>query len=111
MLNGSNAVMSIVQQIITFVGGVCTLISVCGAVALIVIVYLIIFFSLKLQGFTGVLAGLIPSIALSAASWYIKKRLLKRVVSQSSNTSGQDQPECGPNNEFEEREDERMLLP
>ena len=85
-----------------------------GAVALIVVVYLIVFFSLKLKGFTGVLAGLIPSIALSAASWYIKKKLLKRAISPSSNISGQDQPECGPNNELvnkEEKEDKRMLLP
>ena len=81
MLNGSNAGMSIFQQRGISLGGVCTLISVFGAVALIVVVYLIIFFSLKLKGFTGVLAGLIPSIALSAASWYIKNRLLKRTVS------------------------------
>ena len=48
MLNGSNAGMSICQQMVIFLGGVCTLISVFGAVALIVVVYLIIFFSLKL---------------------------------------------------------------
>ena len=109
MLNGSNAVMSIVQQILTFLGGVCTLISVFGAVALIVVVYMIVFFSLKLQGFTGVLAGLIPSIALSAASWYIKKRLLQRALN-GPNIS--DQPECGAtNNDGEVENDQRMLLP
>ena len=111
MLNGSNAGMSICQQMITFLGGVCTLISVFGAVALIVVVYMIIFFSLKLQGFSGVLTGLIPSIALSAASWYIKKKLLKRAVGQSTNTSDQDQPANDDVLNKEEREDERMLLP
>ena len=103
MLNGSNAGMSIV------LGGVCTLISVFGAVTLIVVVYMIVITSLKLKGFAGILTGLIPSICLSAVSWYIKKRLLKREAGQPSTTSGQDQPECGPNNELE-REDERMLL-
>ena len=109
MLNGSNAVMSICQQILTFLGGVCTLISVFGAVALIVVVYMIVFFTLKLQGFTGVLAGLIPSIALSAASWYIKKRLLQRALNQPNIP---DQPECGAtNNDGEVENDQRMFLP
>ena len=109
MLNGSNAGMSIFQQMVAFLGGVCTLISVFGAVALIVVVYLIIFFTLKLQGFTGVLAGLIPSIALSAASWYIKKRLLERALNRSNIP---DQPECGATiNDREVENDQRMLLP
>ena len=108
MLNGSNAGMSIFQQILTFLGGVCTLISVFGAGALIVLVYMVVFFSLKLQGFTGVLAGLIPSIALSVASWYIKNKLLKRASGQSSNTSDQDQP---ANDDVLKREDEIVLLP
>ncbi|CAI8048541.1 hypothetical protein GBAR_LOCUS26762, partial [Geodia barretti] len=33
----------------------------------------------KLKGVAGIVTGLIPSIALSAASWYIKKRLEKEV--------------------------------
>ena len=48
------------------------LITVFGAVMLIVIMYMI---SLKLTGISGIITGLIPSIALSAVSWYIKKRL------------------------------------
>ena len=109
MLNGSNAGMSIFQQILTFFGGVCTLISVFGAVALIVVVYMIVFFSLRLQGFTGVLTGLIPSIALSAASWYIKKRLLQRALNQPNIT---DQPECGATNNDEKVENnQRLLIP
>ena len=109
MLNGSNAGMSIVQQVLTFLGGVCTLISVFGAVALIVVVYMIVFFSLRLQGFSGVLTGLIPSIVLSAASWYIKKRLLERALNQPQTS---DQPECGAtNNDGEVENDRRLLIP
>ena len=107
MLNGSNA--GIFQQMITFLGGVCTLISVFGAVALIVVVYMIVFFSLNLKGFTGILAGLIPSIALSAASWYIKKRLLERALNRPNIS---DQPECGAtNNDREVENDQRLLIP
>ena len=109
MLNGSNAGMSICQQIIAFLGGVCTLISVFGAVALIVVVYMIVFFSLKLQGFSGILTGLIPTIALSAASWYIKKRLLQRALNRPNIS---DQPECcATNSDGEVESDQRMLLP
>ena len=109
MLNGSNAIMSIVQQILTFLGGVCTLISVFGAVALIVVVYLIVFFSLNLKGVTGIVSGLIPTIVLSAASWYIKKRLLERALNRP-NTS--DRPECGAtNNDGEVENDQRLLIP
>ena len=44
------------------------LITVFGAVMLIVIMYMILFFSLKLTGLSGIITGLIPSIALSAVS-------------------------------------------
>ena len=109
MLNGSNAGMSIVQQILTFLGGVCTLISVFGAVALIVVVYMILFFSLNLKGVTGIVTGLIPTIALSAASWYIKKRLLERALNRPNIS---DQPECGAtNNDREVEDDQRLLIP
>ena len=108
MLNGSNAGMSICQQMITFLGGVCTLISVFGAVALIV-VYMIAFFSLNLKGVTGIVTGLIPTIALSAASWYIKKRLLERALNRPHTS---DQPECGAtNNDGEVENDQRLLIP
>ena len=42
---------------------------------LVFIVYIIIINSLKLTGFKGIMTGLIPSVGLSAVSWYIKKRL------------------------------------
>ena len=53
------------------------LITVFVAVMLLVVVYMIVFFSLKLTGVRGIVTGLIPSIALSVSSWYIKKRLQK----------------------------------
>ena len=109
LLNGSNAGMSIFQQMVAFLGGVCTLISVFGAVALIVVVYMIVFFSLNLKGVSGIVTGLIPSIALSAASWYIKKRLLERALNRSNIP---DQPECGAtNNDGEMEDDQRLLIP
>ena len=45
------------------------------ALMLLVIMCIMIVFSLNLQGLTGVVTGLIPSVALSAASWYLKNRL------------------------------------
>ena len=57
------------------------LISVFGAVALMVV------FSLILKGVAGIVTGLIPFIALSAASWYIKKRLEKEVGESNTATS------------------------
>ena len=56
---GSNAGMSIIQKLVNFTGGVCMLISVFGAVALMVVMYMIIVFSLNLKGVTGILTGLI----------------------------------------------------
>ena len=54
---------------------------------LLVLMYMIIVFSLNLSGVTGIAAGLIPSIALSAASWYLKKRL-GREQSRGGTTDG-----------------------
>ena len=60
-----------------------------GAVMLIVIMYMVLFFSLKLTGISGVITGLIPSIALSAVSWYIKKRLQREEARVRSITSSE----------------------
>ena len=68
-------------------GGSFILIIVFGAVMLIVIMYMVIFFSLKLTGISGIITGLIPSIALSAVSWYIKKRLQREEARVRSITS------------------------
>ena len=75
--------------------GVCMLISVFGAVALMVVMYnMIIVFSLNLKGVAGIVTGLIPSIALSAAPWYIKKRLEKEVGQSNTATSQLPQVSC-----------------
>ena len=57
---------------------------------LIVIMYImVLFFSLKLTGINGIITGLIPSIALSAVSWYIKKRLQREEARVCSTTSSE----------------------
>ena len=70
-------------------GGSFILIIVFGAVMLIVIMYMVLFFSLKLTGLNGIITGLIPSIALSAVSWYIKKRLQREEARVRSTTSSE----------------------
>ena len=95
------------------------LIIVFGAVMLIVIMYMVLFFSLKLTGISGIITGLIPSIALSAVSWYIKNRLLREEARVHSTTSS----EYGATDEMtvndggsevnggDTNDEQRMLLP
>ena len=75
MTSGKNA--AFYRRSLNCFGGTFMLISVFGAVMLLVVIYMIIFFSLRLTGVKGIVTGLIPSIALSAISWNIKKRLQK----------------------------------
>ena len=75
LLHGSNVPLH--QQFLRFIGSVCSFIAVFTSVMLLVVMYMIAFFSLKLEGFTGIVTGLIPSIALSATSWFIKNRLVR----------------------------------
>ena len=86
LLHGNNA--PLYQQFLRFIGSVCSFIAVFTAVMLLVVMYMIAFFSLNLQGFTGIVTGLIPSIALSATSWFIKNRLV-RERNYSNVTTGQ----------------------
>ena len=100
-------------------GGSFILIIVFGAVMLIVIMYMVIFFSLKLTGIGGIITGVIPSIALSAVSWYIKKRLQREEAHVHSITSS----EYGATDEMtvndggsevnggDSNDEQRMLLP
>ena len=100
-------------------GGSFILMIVFGAVMLIVIMYMVIFFSLKLTGISGIITGLIPSIALSAVSWYIKKRLQREEARVRSITSS----EYGATDEMtvndggsevnggDSNDEQRMLLP
>ena len=57
------------------------------ALMLLVIMCIMIVFSLNLQGLTGALTGLIPSAALSAASWYLKKTLENDLSPSDTSTS------------------------
>ena len=70
---GRNVAMN--QQILNCCGNINMIITVFIAVMLLIVLYMIIFFSLNLTGFKAIVTGLTPSIALSAATWYIKKRL------------------------------------
>ena len=103
-------------------GGSFILIIVFGAVMLIVIMYMVLLFSLKLTGLSGIITGLIPSIALSAVSWYIKKRLQREEARVRSITSSHSS-EYGATDEMtvndggsevnggDSNDEQRMLLP
>ena len=53
------------------------LVTVFSAVMLLLVRYMIMIFTLNLTGIVGIATGLVPSAVLSAASWYIKKKLPK----------------------------------
>ena len=53
------------------------------AAILMIFMYMIIVSSLNMKGVTGIVIGLIPSIALSAGTFYIKTKLLKRALGQT----------------------------
>ena len=114
ILRGRNTRTPLYQQFISLVGIVILLLTIFGAVGLMVVVYMIIFFSLRLHGFSGIVTGLIPSIALSAASWYIKKRLDRGLSQPNTDTT---QPEYGAtagtvnDGENKDSDEQRMLLP
>ena len=76
------------RNVLNCFGGVFMLITIFVAVMLLIVMYMIIFFSLNLTGFRGIATGLIPSVALSAVTWYIKKRL-EKAQAQSNNPSTQ----------------------
>ena len=87
------------------------LITVFSAVVQFVTMYMIIVFSLNLKGVTGIVTGLIPSIALSAASWYIKKRLGRQsATSQSQYGTTGEAMNDGEREETEDNADSKRLL-
>ena len=114
ILRGRNTRTPLYQQFISLVGIVILLLTIFGAVGLTFVVYMTIFFSLRLHGFSGIVTGLIPSIALSAASWYIKKRLERGLSQPNTDTT---QPEYGAtagtvnDGENNDSDEQRMLLP
>ena len=114
ILRGRNTHTPLYQQFISLVGIVILLLTIFAAVGLTFVVYMIIFFSLRLHGLSGIVTGLIPSIALSAASWYIKKRLERGLSQPNTDTT---QPEYGAtagtvnDGENKDSDEQRMLLP
>ena len=86
------------------------------AIMLILVMHTFVIIYLNLKGVTGIVTGLVPSIALSAASWYIKKRL-KKEVSQSNTATSQLQCEPtdgavndGERGETEDNTDDQRML-
>ena len=114
ILRGRNTRTPLYQQFISLVGIGTLLLIIFGAVGLMIVLYMIIFFSLRLHHFSGIVTGLIPSIALSAASWYIKKRLERGLSQPNTDTT---QPEYGAtagtvnDGENNDSDEQRMLLP
>ena len=107
---------SAVKRSVMCVVGTCTLLIIFCAVILIVTVYVAIITSLKPKGGIGFLTTLIPSLGLSAAGWFIKKKLQSEVQSrqqasdygatgQSLNDGGREDGE-----DSEDTEEQRDLL-
>ena len=106
------------RQCLNCFGGAFVYITVFSALVLMIVSYMIIVFSLNLQGVSGIVTGLIPSIALSSISWYIKKRLLTKGHTNSYRSQLQTEPgavndgsEDDKIKDYEGEDDERMLLP
>ena len=101
------------HQCVRCFGGTFILAAVFSVLVFIIVIYIIIVLSLNLQGVSGIVSGLIPSIALSSISLYIKKRLLSKGTNSSSHGLGQCQTEYGTNigGTNGRDDDERMLLP
>lgn len=72
------------QQALYCCGRSFVMMTVFSALMLLAVMYIIVFFTLKLSGFGGVVTGLLPSVALSAITWFIKKKLdSEHAVSES----------------------------
>ena len=106
------------QSFITCFRSICIFVIIFPAIVLTLVMYTMIIISLNLRGVTGIVTGLIPSIALSAASWYLKNRLVKEVSQSNTGTSmSQYTTTDGAVNDGEREEtgdnsdDQRMLLP
>ena len=71
-----NEKLPLYRQCIPCLGSMCMLVTVFSAVIIIFAMYIYLYIFLKPSGLNGIVAGLLPSVALSAVSWYIKKKLL-----------------------------------
>ena len=89
------------------------LISIFISVVMMVLMYEIVVMSLNPKGVTGILTGLIPSVVLLAASWYIKKRLDKEMNTTQSQygTTGEALNEGEAEETEDSTDDLRLLMP
>ena len=101
------------HQCLNCFGGAFLFITVFVALMLLIIMYITAMFSLKLQGVSGIVTGLIPSIVLSFISWYIKKKFFTRKhTTGSTNSDMGHEPGISGGAENDKLEDnDRMLLP
>ena len=114
LFRGRSSTTSRWHQCLNCFGGAFVCITVFSALVLMIVSYMIIVFSLNLQGVSGIVTGLIPSIALSSISWYIKKRLFNNEPTNSSSSGPselQTEPGANGGENDEKEEDVRMLLP
>ena len=84
-----NEKLPLYRQCVTCLGSICMLITVTSAVIIMFAMYSFLYIFLRPSGLNGIVAGLLPSIALSAVSWYIKKKLLNSVSGSSKTPVGQ----------------------
>ena len=104
---------SAVKGSVMCVVGACTLFIIFCAIILIVTLYVIIITSLKPKGVIGFLTTLIPSLGLSAAGWFIKKKLQSELQpnQQASGYRATGQPlNDGRRENSEDTEEQRHLL-
>ena len=64
------------QRLLNAVLGAFMLLIIFCAVMFSIIVYMLLVLHVQPEGITGLVTSLIPSIILSAAGWYIKKKLI-----------------------------------
>ena len=95
------------RQCLNCFGNAFIFMAVFGALMLLIAIYMIIVFSLHLQGLSGILTGLIPSVILSSISWYIKNKLLTKEHNTGSSSIGMSElPSAYEINGNEKLEDE-----
>ena len=75
-------------QWLKLIATVLGLITIFGAIMLIIIVYMIMILHLQPEGFPAVVSALLPPVVLSGAAWYLKKIISKK----ASTTNGPKEP-------------------
>ena len=92
--------LSVYRQIIICCGSTCMLAICFSALTFIVVMYMLLYIMiLTPSGLTGILAGLLPSVGVSIASCYIKKKILITRQSSSKTPAAAVQLEYGTTSE------------